>query len=217
MADDSPMLLRHPGQEAGHVHEGEQRDVEGVTHADKPRRLGGGINVKAPCEDGGLVGNDSDTSTSDSSETNNNVLRPRTHQLKHLPVIHHLGENHFHIIGKLGVGGHQDIQSRAVSVRRVQAGPGGRGALGCRGGEVPKDIPDGRECCELGGPCPVDIARLGHVRKRPSQLFLRHLFPGDGLHNIGSSEEHVGGLLNHESEVREGGRVYSPSGTGAHY
>jgi len=40
------MLLRNTGEEAGHVHEGDDGDVEGVTESDPAGRLHRRVNVE---------------------------------------------------------------------------------------------------------------------------------------------------------------------------
>ena len=46
MADDSIVLLLNPWQEAGHVHERDDRDVESIAHADEPCSLVGRVDVQ---------------------------------------------------------------------------------------------------------------------------------------------------------------------------
>ena len=60
VADDAAVLLLHAGQEAGHVHEGQQRNVEGVAEADEARRLVGGVDIQHAGLHAGLVGDDAD-------------------------------------------------------------------------------------------------------------------------------------------------------------
>ena len=66
--DDALPLLRRAGQEAGHVDEGQHRDVEGVAGAHEPRRLLGGVDVEAAGELRRLVGDDADRVALDPAE-----------------------------------------------------------------------------------------------------------------------------------------------------
>ena len=50
-------------------------------------------------------------------------------------------------------------------------------------------------------------ARLGRVRHRAAELFLRDVFTGDRLHDVGTGDEHVRHALHHEDEVGHRGRV----------
>ena len=54
------------------------------------------------------------------------------------------------------------------------------------------------------------------VRGGAAQLFLGDLFVGDGLDDVGAGDEHVAGLVDHEDEVGDGGRVDGAAGAGAH-
>ena len=49
-----------------------------------------------------------------------------------------------------------------------------------------------------------------------SQLFGGDLLVGHGLHHIGPGDKHVGAVLHHEDEVRDGGGVHRPAGTRTH-
>ena len=55
-------------------------------------------------------------------------------------------------------------------------------------------------------------ARLRRVRHRAAELFLRHVFTGDGLHDVGAGDEHVRHALHHEDEVGHRGRVDRAAG-----
>ena len=56
--DDAAALLGGAGQEAGHVDEGHERDVEAVAEADEARRLHRRVDVQAAGQVRGLVGDD---------------------------------------------------------------------------------------------------------------------------------------------------------------
>jgi hypothetical protein len=53
--DDAAVLLVGAGQEAGHVLEGDQRDVEGVAEAHEARALDRGVDVEHAGEDAGWL------------------------------------------------------------------------------------------------------------------------------------------------------------------
>ena len=56
MADDPPVLLPDSGQEAGHVLQHDQRDVEGVTESDEAGTLVRRIDIQHPGQDRRLIG-----------------------------------------------------------------------------------------------------------------------------------------------------------------
>ncbi len=53
----------------------------------------------------------------------------------------------------------------------------------------------------------VGDAGLGGVRHRSAKLLLGHHFVGDGLHDLGTGDEHVGAVLHHEDEVGHRRRI----------
>ena len=87
MPDDAPPLLRGPGQEAGDVDEGHQRDVEGVARADEARRLDRGVDVEHARERGGLVADDPDSVPTEPREAAHDVLRVRRLDLEERAVV----------------------------------------------------------------------------------------------------------------------------------
>ena len=53
------------------------------------------------------------------------------------------------------------------------------------------------------------------MHRGTSELFLAHILSGDGLHHLGSGEEHVADVFEHDDEVGECGAVDATSGAGA--
>ena len=51
-------------------------------------------------------------------------------------------------------------------------------------------------------------AALGGVSRRSAQVFVGHLFSGDGFNHVGSSDIHLTDSLNHEYKVRYGRGIY---------
>ena len=74
VADDPAPLLARAGQEAGHVGEGEQRDVEGVAEAHEARGLLTGVDVQHPGHLRRLVAHDADRPSTQSREADDDVL-----------------------------------------------------------------------------------------------------------------------------------------------
>ena len=66
----------------------------------------------------------------------------------------------------------------------------------------------------LGGE--VRDAGLGVVRHRAAELLEADLLAGDRLDHVGARDEHVRGLLDHEDEVGDRGRVDRAAGARAH-
>ena len=58
-------------------------------------------------------------------------------------------------------------------------------------------------------------AALGCVDGCSAEFLLGDFFSGDALHHGGAGEEHVGGILYHEGEVRKGGGIHRTACAGA--
>ena len=85
--DDALPLLRRAGQEAGHVDEGEHREVEGVAGAHEARGLLAGVDVEGAGELGRLVGDDADRAALDPAEADQDVGREQRLHLEELAVV----------------------------------------------------------------------------------------------------------------------------------
>ena len=59
-------------------------------------------------------------------------------------------------------------------------------------------------------------ARLGHVGVGAAELLHGDVLAGDGLDDVGSGDEHLAGLVDHDHEVGQRGGVHVPAGGGAH-
>ena len=88
-ADDAVPLLVGAGQEAGHVDEGQHRDVEGVAGAHEAGGLLGGVDVEAAGELHRLVGDDADRAALDAAEADEDVRREQRLDLEELLVVEH--------------------------------------------------------------------------------------------------------------------------------
>ena len=69
VADDAVVLLLGPGQEAGHIVEDDQRDVEGVAEADEAGGFDAGVDVERAGQMPRLVGDDADRVPVEPAET----------------------------------------------------------------------------------------------------------------------------------------------------
>ena len=87
MADDAAPLLRRAGQEARHVDERDERDVERVAGADEPRRLHRGVDVEHAGERVRLVADDPDGVPAEPREAADDVLRVVGLELEEVAVV----------------------------------------------------------------------------------------------------------------------------------
>ena len=80
MLDQAAVFLVGAGQEARHVDERDDRDVEGVAEAHEARRLAAGVEVEHAGEHHRLVGDEADGAAGDAAEAGDDVARERALQ-----------------------------------------------------------------------------------------------------------------------------------------
>ena len=210
-------LLVGAGQEAGHVDERQDRDVEGVAEPHEPRGLLGGVDVEGAGELHRLVGHDADRLALDPAEADEDVGREQLLDLEELLVVEHRGDHVVHVVGlvrgvrddrvegpvevgELHVGLLVELRSRVeVVLRQV--------------GQQRLDVLD--RVLLVGGHV-VGVAGLGVVGPGAAEVLHRHVLAGDGLDDVGPGDEHRGGLVDHDREVGDGGGVDVAAGAVAH-
>ena len=135
--------------------------------------------------------------------------------LEEIPVVHDGADDVVHVVGGPGVVRDDGVQGRRLPSGRVGAGRDGRvfHVVVGQKGEQPLDLLDGVGvglAGEVGHPA---LRVVGHGA---AQVLEADLLPGDALDDVGPGDEHVGGVLHHEDEVRHGRGVDRAPGGGAH-
>ena len=92
------MLLVAPWQVAGHVHEGDDRNAEGIAEADEPGRLDRGVDVDRAREHLGLVADDTDDVATEPAEADHDVLGEEGLHLEELAPVEDTGDDLSHVI-----------------------------------------------------------------------------------------------------------------------
>ena len=205
-----------PGQEAGHVAEREDRDVERVAGADEPSGLLRGVDVEHAGELVGLVADDPDAVAVQAREPADDVARVVLVDLEELAVVDDVADDVAHVVGLVRAVGDDVVQLRVLSAagRRWAGTRGGVSRLfwGRKRQQVARVLEAG--VLVVGGE--VGDARLGVVRHRPAQRLEVDLLASDRLDHVGAGDEHVRGLLDHEDEVGDRRRVHGAAGARAH-
>ena len=117
VADDAAVLLVGAGQEAGHVDERDERDVERVARAHEARRLLRRVDVEGAREHLRLVADDADDVTVDAGEAAHDVHRPRTRcTSKNSPSSTTSAMTFFMSYGLLGESGMRSMMSSQTGV-----------------------------------------------------------------------------------------------------
>ena len=99
---------------------------------------------------------------------------------------------------------------------RVVAAREDRRLLQVVGGEERQQVADVVEAGLVVGGDERGDARLGGVGHGAAQLLLADVLAGHRLHHVGTGDEHVAGLVDHEDEVGHGRAVDRAAGAGAH-
>jgi len=123
--NNAARLLGCAWEEAGHISESDDWDLEGVAEADEASGLNGGINVQATSQDLGLICDDTNRFTFNFDETSKHILSVRRHDLVEFVSISHRLNHNVHIVGLVRVIRNnvvQDFSARLVS--RVGGSPG---------------------------------------------------------------------------------------------
>jgi hypothetical protein len=200
VADDAAVFLLDARQEARHIDEGDDRDVEGVAEADEARGLVGGVDVEHAGLHRGLVGDDADAVAADAPEADHDVRGVAGLDFEEVAEIHHRGDHLEHVVGLLGVDRHQGFEQRvgvdgavALDLRRVFEVVGGQEAEQLLAQQNGVAVVLGDE---------VDHAGMDHVGFRPAQLLGRHRLAGNLLDHLRPGDEELG-LAGLDDEVGE--------------
>ena len=129
MADDAAVLLVDAGQEAGHVDEGDERDVERVARAHEAGGLLGRLDVEHAGEHHRLVADDADGVAVEAGEAAHDRAGPVREVLEELAVVDDGRDDLLHVVGLVGRGGHEVDelgQSRSGSSPDSNAGGSSR-------------------------------------------------------------------------------------------
>ena len=220
-ADDAVPLLVGAGQEAGHVHEGQHRDVERVAGAHEARGLLRRVDVEGARELHRLVGDDADRPALDPAEAHDDVRREERLDLEELLVVQHRGDDLVHVVRLVRAVRDQRVE-RPVEVGELE-GAAAELALRVRRGLVEVVLrQEGQQRLDvlervlLVVAHVVGVAGLGVVRPRAAELLHRDVLAGDGLDDVGPGDEHVRGAVDHDREVGDRGGVDVAAGAGAH-
>ena len=110
------MFLLHARQEARHVLERNQRDVEGVAEAHEPRGLDRRVDVETPREHARLIGHDADGTSAESREADDDVAREvALHFEKHALVDDDVNEV-VNVVGLIRLTRHERVERRVLAI-----------------------------------------------------------------------------------------------------
>mmetsp|Transcript_19798 Transcript_19798/g.41722 ORF Transcript_19798/g.41722 Transcript_19798/m.41722 type:complete len:342 (-) Transcript_19798:292-1317(-) len=217
VTNDPAVFLPRPREESWHVHKRHEGYVETIAEAYESRGLFGGANVEAPGEHHGIVPDDADGAALHPSEGRDDVFGVFWLDFEHGSVVEDLAEDVLHVVGHVGIVGDQLVQGGGGALRVVGDGTYREGRCIVAAGKIIEERSHGAQGHDVVGIGSVGDAGLAAgVDGGASQFFFGDGFVGDGFDDLGTRNEHVGGVVYHEDEVGHGGAVDGSAGTGAH-
>ncbi len=191
--DDAIPLLVGAGQEAGHVDEGQHRNVEGVAGTHETGGLFCGIDVDGAGQHHRLVRHNADGAALDASEAADHVLGVQAVDLQEVVIIEYPLDDLVHVVGLVGAIGNDRVECQVV------LGDGEVGlflfvdrrilevVLGQEGDELAHIL---QGILLIGGQI-VRVAGLGGVGTPTTEFLHGHVLTGDGLDDRRSGDEHL--------------------------
>ncbi len=117
--DDAAVLLAGAGQEAGHIHQRHDGDVEGVAETDKTGTLAGSVDVQHTSQILGLVGHNTHGHTVETGEADDEVRGIQRLDFQELAVVHNAVDDILHVIRHIGIVGDDGVQAVLQTVDGV--------------------------------------------------------------------------------------------------
>ena len=203
MLDDAAVLLRRAGHEAGHVHEGDDGDVEGVAKAHEARGLDAAFDVQAAGQHQRLVGDDADHVAVHAGKADDDVGRIVGLQLEELGIISRFDDEFFHVVRLVGVGRHERVQAHVGAAGRVLRGAVRR-FFAVVGRNVVEQPAQHQQGFHIILKRQVGHAAFGGVGDGAAQLLRGYGFVRNGFDHFRPRHEHVGTVFDHEDEIGHG-------------
>ena len=207
------VLLPHPGQEARHIHEGQERDVEGVAGPDEPGGLDRSVDVERAGQHRRLLGDDPDAPPAQAREPDQDVRRPIRLDLEEVAVVDDAPDDLVHVVGLRGSSGTSVSRGRDPDGRPGRRSPPGRRLARLFCGRWPRSRRTGSRALGL-----VLRSDVGHAADSscasaaPPRSSASTSSCVTARTTFGAGHEHVARALHHDREVGDGGRVDRAAG-----
>ena len=214
MANDASVLLRGAWEEARHVDERDQRDVERVAEAHEPRALVRRVDVERARHHLGLVGHDADRLAVEVREPDHHVHGVERLHLEEVAVVDDGGDHVLDVVRLFGVVGYDRRQRRSLAlgvVGRLHA----LGLVVAALRDVREQPADLGEALRFALRQEVRHARLHVVHLGAAERVEGHVLARGHANDLGPGDEHVADAVDHEREVGDGRRVHGPAGAGS--
>ena len=215
MFDHPAIFLRGARQETRHVHEGDDRDIEGVAEAHEPCGLARGVTVKHAGQHHRLVGDKPDRAPGDPAKSGNDVPGERFGDLEKIALVHDLQDQFLHVVRLVRIVGDQGVQRHIEAADVIEARPL-RHAIGVVGGQEVDQPAHLQQRLDVVFESAVRDRGTRGVHRGAAEFFRGDDLVGDGLHHVRPGDEHVAGVLHHEDEIRHRRRIHVAAGAWTH-
>ncbi len=215
VADDAAVFLHRAGQEAWHVFEGDERNVERIAEAHEPRALHRRVDVERAGEHRRLVRDDANRPAVQAREAHQDVLRVMLMHFEEVALVHYRMDHVQHVVRLVGRRRDEPVEHLVLPVGRVVRGAPRRIVEVVRRHEG-EQLASQPEAFAIVVHREVRHTTRRVVRHRAAELFLRDFLVGHRLEHVGAGDEHVARVLHHDREVGDRRRVDGAAGARAH-
>ena len=110
MLDQPAIFLRGAGQKAGHIDEGDDRNIEGVAEAHEAGRLAAGVAIEHAGQNHRLIGDEADGAPGNAAEADHDIARESFRQFEEIALVDHFENEFLDVVGLVGIVGHQSVE-----------------------------------------------------------------------------------------------------------
>src|SRR6266478_8214118 len=215
MLDDAAEFLLCTGKEAGHVFEGDERDVEGVAEAHEARAFDGSVDVEDTGEKGWLIGDDADGAAIEARKTRDEIFREVLVDFEEVGVVNDGVNGVLDVVGLLRIVGDERIERIVAAIDGVGGGAARR-VIDVVGRKKAEQLANHGQAVGVIGSDEMRDAAGGVVGHGAAELLLGDFLVGDGLYDIGTGDEHVRRVAGHKNKIGDGGGIDGAAGARAH-
>ena len=206
VADDAAALLRLAGQEAGNVHERDQRDVERVAETDEARAFVGRVDVEHARLHRRLIGDDPADDALQTREADDRVFREIRHHFEERVFVEEPRDDLLHVDRELRIFGNE-VRHARVFLHRDDRRRLVRRIHHVVRGQIAEQTADDLERVRVVFRHEMNVPADGRVRRGAADFIHRAMFARDGLDDFRPRDEHLRVGLLHDDEVRQRRRI----------
>ena len=174
--------------EARHVGEEDEGDVEAVAEADELGRLVAAVGRERAGAEHGVAGDDADGASADAGEGGDQLAPEAGLELEHAAAVDEPGDDAVHVVGALAAGG-DEVGDARVGLRLLVVR--GRREFPAVGGQVGEELLDQGDGFLLGVGGPVDLASAVEVDVDAAEVVEGDALAGGDFDDAGAGDVEV--------------------------